>query len=239
VSRTAAARVNLTHRELHGPSPKERKELRRNKKPKKPSLFGTRGSSFAPRISGAGAGSVRFGTYKRDEPTLFDTGLAKYSPDQARDEQGQFKDEGKGGSHGGWSRTAAVAAGGVLTAAALAHPAGRGLRALAGKLRADRLKAMRMARHMERGRRLTQPTALERLARQHEAAGLRPRPARRGVLDRLNTAADRKLGPATSRLDRALDKLPPKARREAGDLLRGGGENPLEFNPFKILEFFH
>jgi hypothetical protein len=87
-----AQRLNLTHRELHGPSPKERRKLRRDRK--KTQVFETRGGSFKPQVSSASAGRARFGTYKRDEPTLFDSGFEKYSPDQARDDQGQFASQG-------------------------------------------------------------------------------------------------------------------------------------------------
>jgi hypothetical protein len=48
------------------------------------------------------------------------TDLWKYRPDQARDEQGQFADEGKGGAGGGWGRTALTVGTAVLAVGAAA-----------------------------------------------------------------------------------------------------------------------
>jgi hypothetical protein len=158
-----------------------------------------------------------------------DRQLVKYSPDQPRDEQGQWTAAGR----------AAAIAGGVLAAGALAHPLLRGVdRGLARRMRMSRIREARAKARAQSGARLTQPTAAEAQRRSQDAAGVRRRPVRRGVRDRaidLDDKIERQVGP---RLNRAIDKLPPKARREASGLARGGGENPIEFNPFKFFDYF-
>jgi hypothetical protein len=126
--------------------------------------------------------------------------LAKYRPDQDRDEQGQFADEGKGGdsrggrSHGGRLGTAALA-GGTAVAGALGALLLRRQSQLIN--RAFRMKDARLRRK-----------ALE------EAAAFAARIERWTTpKSRLGRAVEQGARRAGSAIDRQIQRLPPKVRQ--------------------------
>lgn len=175
-----------------------------------------------------------------EEATLFDSlprlRFAKYRPDQARDEEGQWQDEGKGseGSGGSGLRTAGLLGAGLLGGAALSA--------------LDRYKigpALRAANRRAQRRRV----AREGVARGTEATRMRDRvgsatmgkPGTRTrrvteAMERANARLDRKLDRA---LDRSTARLPPKARATVRrELSQRGGHTP--FDPAgKLIELPH
>jgi hypothetical protein len=137
--------------------------------------------------------------------------LAKYRPDQDRDEQGQFADEGKGGdgrgggSHGGGDSRGGRSHGGRLGTAALA-----GGTAVAGALGALLLR--RQSQLINRAFRM-KDARLRRKALE-EAAAFAARIERWTTpKSRLGRAVEQGARRAGSAIDRQIQRLPPKVRQ--------------------------
>jgi hypothetical protein len=161
--------------------------------------------------------------------------FAKYSPDQRRDDHGRFADEGKGdaGSASGgsprWGRRAATAAG-LLAAGAAVTPQGRAL-ASAGLLRtaAAARRANLAAMRAERAARRRESALLNaRLKNMTDRATLGKPKSLQGRINRADAAAQRSI-------DRAVSRLPPRARDAVRRELQHGstGPNPAD----KLIEF--